>query len=494
MRNLFLKNASTSILQLAVSATSIGIQYKFVIDYLGVEQLGLWSIILSISSILNLSNGGLSGGIVKFTSEYSKSKNLKRIIILLNASIVFTIVTWIIIASVVYIIIYIGNNYINIQTKYIHLANKLLLYSFLNLLISILSQLYFAVAEGLKKTYIKSYTYITFNILFLPLILWATINYGLIGLCLAQLVQSILILIGAILSTYKLIKYHMFQKIHKIYFLKIITINFQIQIAMLFRMAYEPLAKLLLTNFAGLSVVGYFEIASKIATYFRTASNVTLYNIIPYVSELTKNKNTDYHFADLYAKTSNAINFIMLITQIVLLNSLPAISYILLGNHSITFYNYAFIVGICTIINGLSLPAYYFNFGLGYLKSILNMHIIMVTLLLLLGFIIYFLKVEGTALFPWSFSYIIGSLYMIHSFSKKYNRKIILDINIKTISIAFIFSVASYLYIFKVSTLYIINWQVFMSSLLTIILFIGILSIFYKETLQMAYNKYINKI
>jgi hypothetical protein len=43
--------------------------YKYLLDKLGIKLLGVWSLILSFSSIANLANIGITSGLVKFVAE-----------------------------------------------------------------------------------------------------------------------------------------------------------------------------------------------------------------------------------------------------------------------------------------------------------------------------------------------------------------------------------------------------------------------------------------
>ena len=77
MRDQILNNVWMTVIQVIVSAVSIVMAYRFLIVTLGVEQLGIWSLVLSIVAILRISEIGLSGGVVKFIAS-SLAKEIGR--------------------------------------------------------------------------------------------------------------------------------------------------------------------------------------------------------------------------------------------------------------------------------------------------------------------------------------------------------------------------------------------------------------------------------
>ncbi len=63
-------NATMSVLQIIIIGIVIFILYKFLLVTIGAKKLGIWSLILSSSSIAQVANFGLSGSVVKFVAKY----------------------------------------------------------------------------------------------------------------------------------------------------------------------------------------------------------------------------------------------------------------------------------------------------------------------------------------------------------------------------------------------------------------------------------------
>ena len=64
-------NAISSVIQLIVSGCVLFYLYRFLLDTIGIELLGVWSLILATSSVMRGANLGLAGSIVKQVADYS---------------------------------------------------------------------------------------------------------------------------------------------------------------------------------------------------------------------------------------------------------------------------------------------------------------------------------------------------------------------------------------------------------------------------------------
>ena len=67
-------NAAMSVLQIIIIGIVVFILYKFLLATIGAKKLGIWSLILSSSSIAQVVNFGISGSVVKFVAKYTALK------------------------------------------------------------------------------------------------------------------------------------------------------------------------------------------------------------------------------------------------------------------------------------------------------------------------------------------------------------------------------------------------------------------------------------
>ena len=57
-------------LQVIVTAATLFVLYRYLIHTLGVEALGIWSIVMASSTVLSVGELGLSDSIVKYMAKY----------------------------------------------------------------------------------------------------------------------------------------------------------------------------------------------------------------------------------------------------------------------------------------------------------------------------------------------------------------------------------------------------------------------------------------
>ena len=67
-------NAIMSFIQIMVISGVLFILYKFLLNTIGVEQLGIWSLVLATTAVTQIANLGLSGSVVKYVAKYIARK------------------------------------------------------------------------------------------------------------------------------------------------------------------------------------------------------------------------------------------------------------------------------------------------------------------------------------------------------------------------------------------------------------------------------------
>ena len=76
-------NATMSIVQIILVSGVFFFLYRFLLKTIGVEQLGIWSLVLATTSITQVVNFGLSGSVVKFVAKYAargEDRNISAVI------------------------------------------------------------------------------------------------------------------------------------------------------------------------------------------------------------------------------------------------------------------------------------------------------------------------------------------------------------------------------------------------------------------------------
>ena len=293
-KNLVLRNALISIVQVVLTTATLFLLYRYLIWILGVESLGIWSIVMASSTALSLGEVGLSRSIIKYVAKYLALGNnqIAREILqtgVISLSIILAIILFIIYPFLVWLFPLI------FPTSSLELANTLLPFSLLYIWLNTLNRAFQAGLDGCMRTDLRGALVILGNLIFVVLVILLVPQFGLIGLVYAQLLQAItMILLGwgllrTILDELPTIPY-IWNLNH---FREMIRYGANVQIIGLSVMMFEPVSKILLGKFGSLSMAGYYEIAQRLVSQTRAillAANQALIPVVAHFFEINENR------------------------------------------------------------------------------------------------------------------------------------------------------------------------------------------------------------
>lgn len=412
-----LLNSVTAIGQVIVVGILYFVLYRYLLDTIGIELLGVWSLIIASTSLALLANFGISTSIVKFVSTYFTRKDYESLKKLIFTSSVFIIITYSIISV---LILFLGIHILPyfIEKKYLSVALEILPFSLISLIINALGGVISSCLDGIQKNYLKSYIVSFSTLLLFGLSLLLTPNFGLKGLIFAQIFQAIIVFI---LSVYYLSKsipgiLTLHWNWSGVLFKEIINYGLKMQALSFMQMSFEPITKALLSKFGGLASVGYYEMASRFVTQLKGLLVSANQVIVPVVAE-AKEIN-EKQIKELYIKTFSLILLfnVVLITGILIV--IPAVSYIWIGK-LVPFFIFAVIVNsLVAFVNICSNPAYFSYLGEGKLNWLIFSYIAITFLNPILGYFFGINYGEYGVVLAWNLSFLIGSLIVLFSYHK----------------------------------------------------------------------------
>ncbi len=394
--------------------------YRYLLVTLGIELLGVWSLIIASTSLALIANFGISTSIVKFVSTYHARNDFESLKKLIFTASVFIIITY----SIVSFIILIAGIYILphfIEDQYLPVALEILPFSLISLVINALGSVISSCLDGIQKNYIKSYIVSFTSIILFVLSVLLSPKFGLKGLIFAQIVQAAVVLLTSIYFLSKYIKgiFTLQWNWSKSLFKEIIDYGIKMQALSFMQMSFEPITKAFLSKYGGLAMVGYYEMASRLVTQLRGLIVSANQVIIPVVAE-AKETNEDY-VNTLYIKTFSIVLLfdIVLITGIII--SSPIVSFFWIGE-IVPFFLFAVVLNsLVAFINICSNPAYFSYLGEGKLNWLIYSYIVITIINPFLG---YFLGVHFGGygvIFGWNVAFLIGSLIVLLSYQQENN-------------------------------------------------------------------------
>lgn len=387
--------------------------YKFLLIELGVKLLGVWSVVMSASSLANIADLGISTSMVRFVSLYEHNNNLKKIPNLVFTGVILNMLFFIPICLIIFPTAYFILPNV-IEKEYVSLARELLPFSLCCILINSISGVYGSILDGFRKNYLRNFLLTISSVLFLISSIFLVKKYGLIGVVWAQIFQSLFSLIGCLFISIKIIQYNPFKwNWSKSIFNEIIRYGIKFQLTSLTGVLNEPITKMLLSRFGGLAFTGYYEMANKLVMQIRGAIVAGNQSLMPYlVKENISEEKSKFSILEI----SFAGVFVISLFILSILNiSSNWISNIWILHYEPIFIKVLLCVSISMFINLLSAPVYFALLSYDKLRPIIVSQSAMVITNLTLGFCFgYFFKGYGIV-FSWMITVIVGSVILIAS-------------------------------------------------------------------------------
>jgi O-antigen/teichoic acid export membrane protein len=412
-------NAIMSMVQIVVVSGVLFILYKFLLNAIGVEQLGIWSLVLATTSVTQIANFGLSGSVVKFVAKYiarGEEENVSSVI--QTATISVSLIGGFILLSGYPAIKWILT--IVIPRDSIHLAIKLLPFSLFSLWLTIIANIFYSGLDGYQRIYIRNILVMCGMVFYLVLCVMFAPAYGLIGLAVAQIMQNIIVLLGSwfLIRRYSAAVPVVPYQWNKTLFREMIGYGINFQVISVTGMLYDPITKALLSRFGGLSMVGYYEMANRMIQQFRALIVSANQVVVPAIADLQE--DSPEKIKDVYLTLYRLFFYLALLLYSVIIITTPIISKLWIGHYENGFILFSTLLAVGWFLNTLGAPAYFANLGIGELGWNTIGHLTIAILNLGLGF-----GLGGTyggkgVVVAWVFSLIAGSFIIPFSYHLKY--------------------------------------------------------------------------
>jgi len=408
-------NAIMSVVQVIVTGGVLFILYRFLLNTIGIEQLGIWSVVMATNSVANIANLGLSASVVKFVAKYLARGEEKTV-----ANVIQTSVMSIgILAGLVLLIAYPLVNWLLgliIPLGNLKDALSILPYALVSLWIMVVSSVFQAGLDGYQRIDIRSKILIASTFFNLILCFLLVPVYGLMGLAYAHIAQAIMVLIGSWVMLKRCLFFLpviLFRWDRKL-FQEMVGYGLNFQAISISQMLYDPITKALLTSFGGLAMVGFYEMANRMLIQFRMLLVSANQVLVPVISDLQEN-NRDL-IQKVYKNSYNLMLYLALPFYSIIIAVIPLISEIWIGHYEDIFVVFSVLLALNLFINTLSVPAYFSCLGIGKLKWITLGHIITAIMNAALGIAIgYFFGGIGVVI-AWVASSMSGTAIVIISY------------------------------------------------------------------------------
>jgi O-antigen/teichoic acid export membrane protein len=360
-------NAVTTIAQVAGSACALFVLYRFLIRSMGVERLGIWSLVLATTSVVTLANQGFSTSIVKFVAKYVAHGETERVSVLIQTALLSTVAALTVLCAGLYPVAHWILRLV-LPSARLAEAYAILPYAFLSLWINIAGSILLAGLAGYELITRRNYVVLAGSAIYLLLAFLLVPRYSLLGLAYAQTAQT-----GAcFLATWILLRRTNpqlpFVPHHwdRMLFREICGYGLHFQFITASQALREPVTKALLAKFGGLAMTGLYDMASRWVFTFRELIVQANLVLVPTISSLRE--RDPGAIPAVYRASYRLVFFLGVPAFAFLLTVSPIVSHIWLGRCEPVFVLFVALLAAGWLVNILSNPAYVVDLGTGALR------------------------------------------------------------------------------------------------------------------------------
>lgn len=355
------------VIQVIVSGITLFVLYRFLLETIGVELLGVWSVVLATASASRVTELGLIGSVVKFVSKYiARSEPEKSALVIETVTISIGILIGAILFLVYPLIVWALGKFIPEQN--INDAIQILPYALISLWLMIISEVFHSGLDGCQRFDLRSIILIICSLFYLGMAIILVPQYGLKGLVLGQISHAALLLLMGwfFLKTQMKCLALIPCRWSKELFREMIGYGINFQIIGIIQFLIDPTTKMLLSKFGGLSGVGYYEMANKMVMQLWKLLVTANQTLVPYVSKM--HELEPGRIRQIYKQVYDTVLYINLPFYAIVVASLPVISEIWLGHYEPMFVYMSFLLIIGRFVNAMSGPAFFTYLGTGKLR------------------------------------------------------------------------------------------------------------------------------
>lgn len=378
------RNALANVFQAVVGAGLIFALYRYINTTLGVEQLGVWAVVLAAVSASRLADFGISAGVTRFVARDLARGDSARAAEVVDTAVLTLLVFVGGVLPLLYPLLVKLLSFL-FDGEYLVGALEILSYALLSLWLAVGAAVFQGGLDGCQRMGLRAVLVVSGQLLLFLLAIVLVPRHGLLGLALAQIWQGVFLLLLGRLLLHRALPTTPWLPLRwsRDALREMLGYGAKIQAAAIFMLLFDALTKMLMAGFGGPAAAGYFEMANQVLTRARSVIVSANQAVVPHVATLME------------TAPERIIGFYQTNLRVLVLFSLPTfslivayagdISWLLMGQRRHEFINLVLLLSIAWGGNTLSAPAYFFNMGSGYVGWNALSHALMGLLNLILG-------------------------------------------------------------------------------------------------------------
>lgn len=329
-------------------------------------MLGLWSLVVSLTSMAGVGSSGFGGSIVKFIAKYNAIGTAEKIREVIETSFLSILVILIVLCvSVFLLFVNYGSHYFT--PNEFAAVETILPYVLVSFVLSNIASVFQSSLDGLQNFFWKNVNLSLSRISYLVFAYYLIPIYNLKGLALAYTGHYFILLfcsffsLRVIFDNFSIVNL----KFSSGVFQEMLKYGYKFQLSTIFHLLIDPLAKLLLRHFGSFQAVGIYEVSSRLASQARGLV-VSVFNIyVPVFAEMHELSREKIN--KLVVKQTEYAFIIGLSLFACVTFSLPIVSYLWFGSINTVFIYYSLLLIFYNVFSLTGVPAFFENIGSGKL-------------------------------------------------------------------------------------------------------------------------------
>jgi O-antigen/teichoic acid export membrane protein len=418
-RRQVLRNASFSVLQVVVVAATLLVLYRILLETIGIQKLGIWSLVLASTSLTGVGGLGMPGSIVKFVAKYDargERRNAERVVQTALWSIA-------IFSGILLIAVYPACSYllsVAMPAGGLLDARSILPHALFSVWLMLLASVVYSALDGLQRFDLRGSTLVVGSVLNLGLCAVLASRLGLTGVAWAKIGQNAFLLVLSTALLAKCLRSASWLRPgwSRPLFKESFGYGINFQLMSLTNMLLDPTTKGLLSKFGSLEMLGYYEMAARLVTQLRSIIVSANAVLVPVVAE--QQEKRPENVARLYLATYSVLFTLALPAFALLMVCLPVISTLLIGRYEPMFALFGSLLCAGWFLNTLNAPAFFTYMGIGELGWSLTSQVAVAILNVALG-VALGMQFDGVGVVcGWVLALSIGSSLVYLSFHGRY--------------------------------------------------------------------------
>jgi O-antigen/teichoic acid export membrane protein len=360
------RNTCSTIIQVICTGLVLFFLYRFLMAEMGIERLGIWSIVVALSILGRVGDIGISGSLVKYVAKYQSLNDMPKSASIIQTAILSTCLGSGITCILCYPILTLSIEQAIPEIR--HEALAILPHALLAAWLASISATVNSALDGCNRIDLRNISVIISSVFFWGFALMLVPSGLLLGLAIARIVQ----MLCALGISWSYLRRQIAQlpllpnRWSRESLLLILPYSVKYQYISILSLLTDPLFKGLLGYFGSLADVGFYEMAYQVATRVRVLISAASQVVVPIVAKVYELNVAIMN--ELYSKVYQNVFFFSLSLSGGVVAISAALSILWIGHIEYQFVLFMLILVLQYTIAMVAGTAYHFYMGFGRLK------------------------------------------------------------------------------------------------------------------------------